>query len=66
MWLLAVWQWAPEDDGGVQSCAGRLRFLTALLRCLGQVSPPCPVRRLALWDAVCSEADIIPNTQFLV
>ena len=38
VWLLAVWQWAPEDDGGVQSCAGRLRFLTALLRCLGQVS----------------------------
>jgi hypothetical protein len=36
---VAVWQWTPEDDGGVHSCLGRLRFLSALLRCFGLVSP---------------------------
>ncbi len=39
LWLVAVWQWTPEDDGGVHSCLGRLRFLSALLRCFGLVSP---------------------------
>lgn len=38
VWLLAVWQWVPEDDGGVQSCTGRLRLISSLLRCIGQVS----------------------------
>ena len=34
-----MWQWVPEDDGGVQSCTGRLRLISSLLRCIGQVLP---------------------------
>ena len=37
-----MWQWVPEDDGGVQSCTGRLRFISTLLRCIGQVLPLWP------------------------
>lgn len=50
-----MWQWVPEDDGGVQSCTGRLRLISSLLRCLGQVLPRLAKQvpgTLAVWIAV--------------